>query len=133
MIQYFRGAAMFQSSLEIEELGEEISKCLFGGLNFGGLNIGVYDEIPNIYIETQILGLRIMLCGFKGIDNGEIHAFDDANENFYILDINDLYSNISLKSMFPKEELGAVEIDDYLEGLLRYHFLEDKRFKFLTK
>ncbi len=133
MIKYFTGAAGFQSSLDIEEVGKEISKCLFGGLSFGGLEDSLYEEIPAIYIDSQFLGLRIILCGYQGIDEGDIYEFDSDNENYYILDINDLYINPRLKSIFPNEELEATEIDDYLEGLLRYHFLEDKRFKFLTK
>ncbi len=133
MIRYFRGATMFQSSLEIEELGKEISNCLFGGLSFGGLNAGLYNEMPAIYIDSQILGLRIMLCGYQGIDEGVISAFDDDTENYYILDINDLYSSTSLKSIFQNEELEAIDIDDYLEGLLKYHFAIDERFKFLNK
>ncbi len=133
MIQYFRGAAMFQSSLELEELGKEISKCLFGGLSFGGVDTDLHDETPAIYLESQFLGLKIIICGYKGIDEGEIYKLDSDNENYYILDINDLYINPSLKSIFPNEELEATEIDDYLDGLLRYHFSEDNRFKFLTK
>ncbi len=133
MVQYFRGAVMFQSSLQIEELGKEISKYLFGGLSFSGVNTDFYDETPVVYIETHILGLRIMLCGNQGIDGGEIYVFDDEVENYYILDINDLYINTSLESIFPKEELKATDIDDYLEGLLRYHFSGDSRFKFVSK
>ncbi len=132
-MQYFRGAAMFQSSLEIEELGKLISTCLFGGLSFGGINTSLLNETQVICLEGQILGLRIILCGAEGIDDGDIYAFDDDIENYYILDINDLHINPSLKSMFPNEELEATEIDKYLEGLLRYHFSDDKRFKFLTK
>ncbi len=124
---------MFQSSLGLEELGKEVSKHLFGGLSFGGVQSGINDEIPTIYLDSQFLGLKIILCGYQGIDDGEIHEFESDNENFYILDINDLHITPSLNALFKDETLEATEIDAYLEGLLKYYFSEDNRFKFLTK
>ncbi len=124
---------MFQSSLGLEELGKEISKNLFGGLSFGGVQSGMNDGTPTIYLDSQFLGLKIILCGYQGIDDGVINKFDSDNENFYILDINDLHINPSLNVIFKDETLEATEIDDYLEGLMKYHFSGDNRFKFLTK
>jgi len=65
-------AVCFKSQLEILELGEMLSKELFGGLNFGGLEECIHEEIPAIYIKSPILGFQVILDG----DQDEHYCLD---------------------------------------------------------
>lgn len=58
-------AVCFKSELEILELGELISKRIFGGLHFGGLDDYICEEIPAIYIDESVLGFQVILNGFR--------------------------------------------------------------------
>ncbi|WP_430509872.1 hypothetical protein [Gottfriedia solisilvae] len=62
----------FKSQLEILELGRLLSKELFGGLNFGGLDEYIHEEIPAIYIKSPILGFQVILDG----DQDEHYCLD---------------------------------------------------------
>jgi hypothetical protein len=56
------------SKLDIEGVAAIISERLFGGAKFVGRERYIYDEVPAIFLEQPILGLRIVLQGFGGDD-----------------------------------------------------------------
>lgn len=64
-IPFIKGTTTFKTELSIEEAGELISQKLFGGLELSGLDKQIYDEVPAIYIEHEIMGLRVV-SGQKG-------------------------------------------------------------------
>jgi len=71
-LPFFECDLLIISDMSIEEVGELISKKLFGGLPFGGKENYIYDEIPAIYIKDKILGFKIILNGFPGKNGGYI-------------------------------------------------------------
>ena len=57
------GTLNFYSSLSLENLGSVISDAMFSGLSFGGREKNIYDEVPAIFIDSQPLGLKVVLSG----------------------------------------------------------------------
>ncbi|MED1786881.1 hypothetical protein P4V47_05060 [Brevibacillus laterosporus] len=66
MVPFLVGTVAFQSNQSLEEVGKLISERLFGGLQFGGKEEYIHEEIPAIYISELILGLRVILSGYSG-------------------------------------------------------------------
>jgi hypothetical protein len=54
------------SDKSLEEVAEVISKHLLGGVGFIGKSECIRDEIPTIYSEADILGMRVILMGEPG-------------------------------------------------------------------
>jgi len=50
----------------LEEVAEIVSNRLFGGVRFIGKGEYIRDEVPAIYSERDILGMRIILMGGPG-------------------------------------------------------------------
>jgi hypothetical protein len=71
MIPYITGGVKFRSDLTLEEVGEILSRELFGGLPFGGKDESIHEEIPAIFIEPTILGLQIILDGYNEEDEDQ--------------------------------------------------------------
>lgn len=62
-----------RSDKSLEEVGKIVSKELFSGLEFGGKDKFIRDEIPAIYIENSVLGLAVIL---QGVDGDGVFALD---------------------------------------------------------
>jgi len=62
------GDVSLKSNLTLEEVGEILSRKVFGGLPFEGREKHIHEEIPAIYIASPIIGLRIVLDGYSGFD-----------------------------------------------------------------
>jgi len=103
-LPFLRCGLRIVSDMSIEEVGELISRKLFGGLSFGGKEDYICEEIPAIYIKKQLLGIRIILNGFPGKNGG------------YILDLvsdfeypkNTKYEEVDLKK-YIAVALGDIE------------------------
>jgi hypothetical protein len=95
----FIGGVEIHSSFSLEELALIISKEIISGLEFGGKELQIHDEIPCVFIPTLILGLSVELDEITSTDN----------RRYYILQIsNRLFPHIE----GTKTEL--LNIDDYL-------------------
>jgi hypothetical protein len=75
-IPFLAGIAFFQSDRSIEEMGNILSEHLLGGLPFGGLDLGIRDEIPAMCIEGNIMGLEIVLSGHPGKQTNRYYTFE---------------------------------------------------------
>lgn len=113
-IPHITGSICMKSDLEIEELGEIISKHLFGGLKFGGKELEIYDEVPAITIMDDILGVRIILDGYSGFEE---------NTNFFLS---------ILPSNFDIENNGSsIDVSNYIYTLLEYYFKDKDDIKLI--
>ena len=63
---FITGSVSIISSFNIEELGKVLTDKIFGGLEFGGRDLNIYDEVTAIFIESPIIGLKIILSGYSG-------------------------------------------------------------------
>jgi len=54
------------SDKSLEEVAEIVSNRLLGGVRFIGKGEYIRDEVPAIYSERDILGMRIILMGGPG-------------------------------------------------------------------
>jgi hypothetical protein len=70
----FKGFMRLTCNLEIisdkslEEVAALISERIFGGVRFVGRDEHIYDQVPAIYAERDILGLRVILQGYGGVE-----------------------------------------------------------------
>jgi hypothetical protein len=48
-------------------LAERLSKDLFGGIEFVGLNTGIWDEVPAVRLARDFLGLSVELGGSEDV------------------------------------------------------------------
>lgn len=116
-IPFIKGTVIFQSNMILEEVGVLISKKMFGNLAFQGLDKRIYDEIPAIFIDNEILGLRIVLSGYSGY----------LENQRFVLDISPLGFSRKLGNVEAQE----VEISEYLKLLMQYYFKDDTHIKLL--
>jgi hypothetical protein len=98
------------TQLSLEELGEVISLRLLGGIPMGGREEYIYDEVPAIFAEKEVLGARFVLSG-------------EPDEEGYFLDL-DSRMVITLKDL---EEADRNWVD--LSGLVVALLEEDERLK----
>lgn len=101
-VPFFVGYASLQSSLSLEEVGEILSREVFGGLSFGGKELDIHEEIPAVFIQNSFMGLKVVLDGYSGFGQDE----------YFTLSVG---SSISFKNV----ESETVSLDDYLFNLLK--------------
>ena len=101
-IPFFTCALPIQSDKSLEEVGEILSRVLFGGLPFGGKDKFIRDEIPAIYIDQDLIGLRVILYGYGGEDG-------------FILEI---YPSSHIDSL-QNDEYSEYKLDRYIANILR--------------
>jgi len=96
------GHVLLKSSLSLEEVGKILSDKIFGGLEFGGKDLEIHDEIPAIFIQSPVIGLKIILDGYSGF--GDDQSF-----------------NLSISPWISIEhvEREDVRLDNYLFQLLQ--------------
>lgn len=97
----------FFSERSLEEVAEIVSAKLLGGIPFIGMEEFIYDEVPAVYAELDVLGLRIILAGYPGegyqLDMYPRDYPDDFSES----------SSVNLSQDF------AVNISEYIAFLLK--------------
>ncbi len=96
------GYVSFKSELSLEKVGTILSQKLFGGLEFGGKELEIHEEVPAIFLDEPILGLKVVLDGYSGFEG----------ENHFTL-------SISPWIPLPDIERMEVRIDDYLVEILK--------------
>jgi hypothetical protein len=101
-LPYLVGEVVLKSDLNIESVADILSERIFGGLKFGGKEKEIYEEVPAVFIEPDILGFNIVLQGYPGIDT----------ETGYSLSI---LPNVHLDGVTFK----SFSLDDYLTHLFK--------------
>ncbi len=71
MIPYIMGYVGLKSDLTLESVGKILSEKVFGGLEFGGKDLDIHEEIPAIFIQSTILGLQVVLDGYNASDEDQ--------------------------------------------------------------
>lgn len=56
------------SDKNLEEVAVLISEKILGGVRFIGRDEHIFDEVPAVYTERDIFGLRITLQGYGGVE-----------------------------------------------------------------
>ncbi|MCP3778977.1 hypothetical protein [Paenibacillus sp. MZ03-122A] len=98
---YFTCSLPIESEEDIFGVAKIISDKLVGGIPFGGLEDYIYEEVPAVYINANILGFELVIQGYGG-DGG------------YLLEVNPSPYNES-----PDDtERVTVEITRYIASLL---------------
>lgn len=67
-IVYLQAHVDFISTLPLTELARLISATCFAGIGFVGENEGIWDEVPAVRLERDVLGLEVVLGGRPGKD-----------------------------------------------------------------
>lgn len=67
---FLTGNVILKSDLSLEELAQILSAKLFGGLQFGGKDEYIHEEVPAIFVNQVIMGLAFVLSGYGGFDRG---------------------------------------------------------------
>jgi hypothetical protein len=91
-----------QSDLSLEALASILSEKLFGGLVFGGRELEIHEEVPAVFIDAPLIGMKIVLDAYSGLNE----------ENYFTLSISPFVT-------FVKEDKFDVRIDEYLICLLK--------------
>lgn len=60
------GIVGIRTNMPLDELATILSKQVCGGIEFGGKNRGLRDEIPAVVTLEPFLGLRLVLWGDAG-------------------------------------------------------------------
>jgi hypothetical protein len=116
-IPWFVGYASMQSALSLEEVGELLSEKVFGGLKFSGRELEIHEEVPAIFIQEPIMGLKVVLEGYSGFDeNVHFHlsvapwiTFDEFDEETIRLD----HYLVELLKISLKELKDKIVVLDY--------------------
>ncbi len=98
------GKVQLKSELNITELGSIISEKILGGIVLDGLEKNIYDEIPAIFAKKGLLGLSVVLQGYKGVNN-EIGYWFEIIPNF--------------SENRPDAETETIDLSAYLVSLLK--------------
>ncbi|EAZ84157.1 hypothetical protein P4645_22570 [Lysinibacillus fusiformis] len=98
---YFHSSLPVISEKNIVDLAKVISSKIAGKIPFEGLENYIYDEVPAIYINSNILGFEVILQGYGG-------------EKGYYLEVNSHPSNNELNDT---DEID-IDITRYIASLL---------------
>lgn len=102
--------AIEYSNGELEDLARLISKQIFGGIKFVGKEKFIRDEVPAIYIESDLFGLKVVLTEEDDFYGLEIYPADFPSEG-----VVDLVKNDNFLPITPNNEL---DISSYISYLL---------------
>ncbi|AKF92339.1 hypothetical protein [Brevibacillus laterosporus] len=98
---YFICSLPIYSEEDIFSVAKIISEKLVGGIPFGGFEDYIYEEIPAVYINANILGFELVIQGYGGEDG-------------YILEVNPHPCN----ERPGDAKRVTVEITNYIASLL---------------
>ncbi|MDQ0227740.1 hypothetical protein [Metabacillus niabensis] len=98
---YFTCSLVIFSEEDIFGVAKIISEKLVGGIPFGGLEDYIYEEVPAVYINENILGFELVIQGYGGEDG-------------YILELHPHPCN----SRPDDAERVTIEITSYIASLL---------------
>ncbi len=99
-VNFLIGSVRIKTELDIITLGNIISKEMLCGIQLGGLERKIYNEIPAIYIQTgSLLGLDVTLQGW----------WELSEKDIYILEISTLHT-------VDNESRNAALLNNYLKS-----------------
>lgn len=101
-VPFIVGYVSMQSDLSLEALASILSKKLFGGLVFGGRELEIHEEVPAVFIDAPLLGMKIVLDGYSGLNE----------DDYFTLSISPWVT-------FDREDKFDVRLDEYLICLLK--------------
>lgn len=67
-LPWFVGYAAIQSNLSLEEVGQLLTEKVFAGLEFSGKELEIHEEVPAIFIQQPLMGLKVILEGYSGFE-----------------------------------------------------------------
>lgn len=101
----FWGDCKIISQLELKIVADILSKNIFGGIPFIYGEHSIWEEVPSMYIDSNIFGLLVIIGGYGGSQGYDINVQIYGNFNRY------LFSNRIKTSRF--------KLDMYLYYLLK--------------
>jgi hypothetical protein len=101
-LPFFVGYASLQSNLKLEEVGVILSEKIFAGLKFSGKELEIHEEVPAIFIQEPVMGLKVVLDGFSGLEQ----------DKYFTLSIEPWIS-------FDEAESKTIRLNNYLIELLK--------------
>lgn len=114
-IPYIKGSIIFESSLNIVDLGKLISRRLLGGIPLTGLEERIYNEVPAIFTKDLFLEMRIILSGYSG--------FDKEYGYELIIELDDF------RTIFKTKKSKIIDMADYLKILFKHELSQCKEIK----
>ena len=104
------------SDKSLEEVAEIVSNRLFGGVRFIGKGEYIRDEVPAIYSERDILGMRIILMGGPG-QEGYYLEMETRREPGVVLTAEHIRKSlVDISTLVSKLLHGAEEITVGFKG-----------------
>jgi hypothetical protein len=93
MILYPMALVRIRTAQALEQVGEILSKRLFGGIPFGPDESGSFEEVPALRLQNDLLGLRVALHGHPGLYILELRetaesVHRDSERDLLIMDIS---------------------------------------------
>lgn len=100
-------SAKIQSSLDLLTLARELSEAIFNGIQFQGLDDGIMDETPAVYIKPDFMGLEIIL-------------YQEEEPSVYMLTISSFPFLLSYGERYKTKIASRIGIYEHLVAVLRF-------------
>lgn len=99
--------AEIRSSVDLMSLGRELSARIFHGIQFQGLEEGIMDEVPAIFIKPDFMGIQIVL-------------YEDR-PSVYMLTVSSFPFLLAYGQRFKTKITSKIEIYEHLVAILQFH------------
>lgn len=106
-------SAKIRSSLDLVTLARELSAAIFNGVQFQGLDEGIMDETPAVYIKPDFMGLEIIL-------------YQEEVPSGYMLTISSLPFLLSYGERYKTRIVSRIGIYDHLVAVLQFNGFDAK-------
>ena len=99
-MQYWFAGVDFDSPLSLEETAACLSSHVFGGVQFGGRDEYVKDEVPALVAQKSVLGCYIVIYG-SGADGYRLEMQSQlrSDANSVRTDAADIFTEIDLSEL----------------------------------
>ena len=105
-LKFIRAYVDFESRLPLIEIAKLLSREIFAGIQFTGLNEGIWDEVPAMRLDQDFLGLRVVVGG--GADEKRSYTLEIEAADFPWSAIPEAHSQEAICDIF-----------DYVRELLK--------------
>src|SRR4030095_9253622 len=105
-LKFIQAFVDFESRLPLGEVAKLLSREIFAGIQFTGLNEGIWDEVPAMRLEQDFLGLRVVVGG--GADERGSYTLEIEAADFPWAKIPEAHS-----------QEAVCDISDYVRELLK--------------
>lgn len=69
-IVFLQAAVVFKSELDLDELAGLIASVCFCSARFVGRDEHLWDEVPAVRLDRDVLGMEVVLGGHPGVPGG---------------------------------------------------------------